>query len=114
MKGMVLVAMLCVAASALARRGFSDDLPILGTTFKQLPAGEGKTQVEAACMECHSADILVQQRLTEKQWTASVEKMMRWGAVVADADKAKMIQYLSKNFGPQNKFTPMKVRPAGR
>ena len=56
----------------------------------------------------------MQQRLTEKQWMASVEKMMRWGAVVADADKAKMIQYLSKNFGPQNKFTPTKVRPAGR
>jgi hypothetical protein len=112
MKGMVLVAMLFVAASALARPGFSDALPILGTTFKQLPAGEGKTRVEAACMQCHSADILVQQRLTEKQWTANVEKMMRWGAIVADADKATMIQYLAKNFGPQNKFTPTKVRPA--
>ena len=34
-----------------------------------LPA-TGRQLVEASCLPCHSADILVQQRLTEKQWTA--------------------------------------------
>ena len=43
--------------------------------------------------------------------TAEVDKMIRWGAVVADADKAKMVLYLSKNFGPETKFTPTRVRP---
>ena len=86
-------------------------LPQVGTTFKPLPKGEGRKTVEAACLPCHSADILVQQRLTDKQWTASVDKMIRWGAVVADADKASMVLYLSKNFGPANKFTPTKVQP---
>jgi hypothetical protein len=86
-------------------------LPLLGTTFKPLPPGPAKAKVEASCYPCHSADILVQQRLTEKQWTATVEKMIRWGAEVKESDKAAMIAYLAKNFGPQNRFTPTKTRP---
>lgn len=89
-------------------------LPLLGTTFKQLPPGPTKAKVEAACYACHSADIVVQQRLTEKQWTASVEKMIRWGAEVKDADKAAMIAYLAKHFGPENRFTPIKTQQLSR
>jgi cytochrome c1 len=81
-------------------------LPIPGTQFKQLPNGKGKTEVEAGCYACHSADLLAQQRLTPKQWTATVEKMMRWGAAVKEPDKQIVIDYLSKHFGPENRFTP--------
>lgn len=84
-------------------------LPAPGTQFKQLPAGKGKAEVEAACYACHSADLLAQQRLTEKQWTAAVEKMIRWGAIVPDQDV--VVKYLSRNFGPSNKFTPTKTAP---
>lgn len=89
-------------------------LPMPGTQFKQLPAGAGKTQVEAACYTCHSADILVQQRLTEKQWTAAVDKMIRWGAVVPEGEKDVIVRYLARNFGPNNRFTPTKVAPIAR
>ncbi|HEX8616249.1 MAG TPA: hypothetical protein VF911_01575 [Thermoanaerobaculia bacterium] len=84
-------------------------LPAPGTQFKQLPAGKGRTETEAACYACHSADILVQQRLTTKQWTATVEKMIRWGATVPDAEKSVVIEYLAKHFGPGNKFVPSKT-----
>jgi hypothetical protein len=86
-------------------------LPTPGTQFKQLPQGKGRAEVEAACYACHSADILVQQRLTEKQWTASVDKMIRWGAVVPESDKSVVIGYLAKQFGPGNKFVPVKTGP---
>jgi len=89
-------------------------LPLLGTQFKQLPPGPVKPKVEASCYACHSADILVQQRLTEKQWTAAVEKMIRWGAVVDEKDKAAVIAYLSKHFGPTNSFTPIKAQQLKR
>jgi len=85
-------------------------LPMPGTRFKDLPAGKAKAHVEAACYECHSADILVQQRLTQRQWTATVEKMMRWGAVVPAEKKTPIIDYLAKHFGPENKFVPTRVR----
>ena len=84
-------------------------LPTAGTQFKQLPQGKGRAEVESACYACHSADILVQQRLNEKQWTASVEKMIRWGAVVPDADKSVVIAYLAKHFAPGTKFVPTKT-----
>jgi len=90
-------------------------LPVLGTQFKQLPPGPAKEKVEAACYACHSADLLVQQRLTQKQWTATVEKMMRWGAALDEKDKGAVIDYLAKNFGAENKgFKPTKVKPVGR
>ncbi|HEX2836300.1 MAG TPA: cytochrome c [Thermoanaerobaculia bacterium] len=86
-------------------------LPTAGTQFQQLPDGKGKAEVEAACYTCHSADLLAQQRLNEKQWTATVEKMMRWGAVVEPAGKDVVVKYLARHFGPGNKFTPAKVKP---
>jgi hypothetical protein len=84
-------------------------LPTPGTQFKQLPQGKGRAEVEAACYACHSADILVQQRLTVKQWTATVDKMIRWGAVVPESDKSVVIAYLAKQFGPGNKFVPVRT-----
>jgi hypothetical protein len=85
-------------------------LPMPGTQFKQLPAGKVKADVESACYACHSADLLAQQRLTPKQWTATVEKMMRWGAVVPEEKKTPIIVYLAKHFGPTNRFVPTDVR----
>lgn len=87
------------------------ELPKLGTQFKSLPKGSGRTQTEAACLPCHATDLLVQQRLNEKQWTAELDKMIRWGAVVKEQDRPKILLYLVKNFGPTNKFAPTRVRP---
>ena len=84
-------------------------LPMPGTKFKELPAGPGKAETEAACYACHSADLLAQQRLTEKQWTAAVEKMVRWGADVPEKSKTPIIDYLSRHFGPRAKFAPTKT-----
>ena len=86
-------------------------LPIPGTQFRELPQGTGREEVEAACYACHSADLLVQQHLTEKQWTATVEKMVRWGAPVDESKKSVVIAYLAKHFGPENRFTPITIAP---
>ncbi len=67
--------------------------------------------VEASCLTCHSVDILTQQRLTEKQWAANLDKMIRWGAAVKESDKPAMI---ARHFGPENKFTPIRARPVGK
>jgi cytochrome c5 len=112
---LALVAALAFAASAPKRAvKFDPKLPALGTKFHALPDDKGRELVEKSCYTCHSADILVQQRLTEKQWTATVEKMMRWGAKVDEKQKPDVIAYLTKHFGPDNnKFTPEKTRPVG-
>jgi hypothetical protein len=90
-------------------------LPELGTVLHPLPDGPGKSVADAACLNCHSSDILRQQRLTEKQWQASVTKMIGWGAVVPDDQRDALIAYLVQNFGPDNdRFEPVSARPVGR
>jgi hypothetical protein len=94
---------------------FDPKLPILGTQLAPLPAGSGRAMVESQCLQCHSSDLLRQQRLTEKQWTAAVEKMIRWGAVVKDDQKPQLVAYLTKHFGPANAaFKPVTTRPVGK
>ena len=89
-------------------------LPVLGDVIAEYPAGEGQGTAERSCGSCHSSDIVRQQRLTEAQWTASVEKMIRWGAVVPDPDKTALVSYLARHYGPGNaSFTPVVTRPVG-
>lgn len=109
----ILALVLTVAAAPKKRAPYDANLPILGTKFHSLPAGTGRQLVEASCLPCHSPDMLVQQRLTEKQWTATVDKMVRWGAVMKDSDKSAVVAYLAKNFGAANMFTPVTTRPVG-
>lgn len=111
MKRVAVILLVACVTMAAKRVYYDPSLPKPGTKFGELPAGAGKSQVESACYRCHSADLLLQQRLTEKQWTATVEKMMRWGAVVEEKDKPKIIAYLAKHFGPTNKFVPRKTQP---
>jgi quinoprotein glucose dehydrogenase len=101
------------AAGPAPRSGTaSESLPILGTRLSEIPQGPGKAIADKACLQCHSADIPLQQRITEKQWTAEVEKMTRWGAEVSASDKEALIAYLASHFGPANDaFHPVEVRP---
>lgn len=67
------------------------------------PAGDdrGKQMFEEKCLVCHEADLTQQQRLSRQGWTREVDKMIRWGAVVSDAEKEPLVDYLFGNFGPR-------------
>jgi len=98
-----------------AAADFDVKLPVLGTSLQEYPAGSGKAVADVACLQCHSASMALQQRLTEKQWTNAVEKMMRWGAAVPADKKAELIAYLVANFGPDNdRFEAPVTRPVGK
>ncbi len=94
---------------------FDQKLPVLGTHLAELPPGDGKAIADGACLTCHSSDMLRQQRLTEKQWAANVDKMVGWGAPVPESRRDALVAYLVKNFGPDNdRFEPVITRPVGR
>lgn len=61
----------------------------------------GAATLKRVCLTCHDADIIEQQRLTPTGWTRSVEKMMRWGAALSDAEKQPLIDHLASRFGPR-------------
>jgi len=83
--------------------------PYLAAHFGPTPApahaatavNAGEATYKRACLTCHDADIIEQQKLTRTGWTRSVEKMMRWGASIADADKDPLIEYLHGRFPPR-------------
>jgi hypothetical protein len=65
-----------------------------------LPPGTMQAKATTACLECHEARIILQQRLSKPAWTKEVDKMMKWGAIVEAADRDALIDYLSMNFSP--------------
>jgi hypothetical protein len=59
-----------------------------------------QAKATTACLECHEARIILQQRLSKAAWTKEVDKMTKWGAVVDPIDRDALIDYLSTNFSP--------------
>lgn len=75
-------------------------MPLLRSQSSDLPPGSAQPKVRTACLECHDASIIVQQRLTKAAWTKEVDKMIKWGALVEAVDRDSFIDYLSTNFPP--------------
>ena len=59
-----------------------------------------QTKVKAACTSCHSATRITEQHLTRRQWANQLSKMEGLGAVISDSDRKGMLDYLTRNFGP--------------
>jgi len=86
-----------------------------------LPPGSMQKKATAACTECHSAEIILQQRLGKAAWTKEFEKMVKWGALVDVYDRETLIGYLSSNFpadkpaytAPRNLARRIKVKKSG-
>ena len=81
--------------------------PYLAEHFGPVPvashgkADAGEATFKRACMTCHDADIVSQQQLSKAGWTRSVDKMIRWGAAITDADKDALLDYLAFKYGPR-------------
>ena len=98
-----------------AAADFDVKLPVLGTRLAEYPPGTGKAVADLACLQCHSASMAIQQRLTDKQWAKEVDKMIGWGSAVPPEKKDELVAYLAANFGPDNdRFEPLVTRPVGK
>ena len=58
-------------------------------------------KVKAACTQCHNASRITEQHMTRQQWSDQLEKMEGLGAVIPDADRNAILNYLTRNFGPE-------------
>jgi len=79
---------------------------VIGTADAQvpppLPDGIGRIQVERACAQCHSLDIVLRLRRTRTQWEAQLDAMIAKGAKVSDEDFDLIANYLAVYFGPSD------------
>lgn len=107
----ITAAIVLAALAGMSSLGFSQK-PIHAQTSEELPAGPMASKATTACLECHEARIILQQRLSKAAWTKEVDKMMKWGAVVDAADHDALIEYLSANFSPdQPQYNPPLTSP---
>jgi invasion protein IalB len=88
------VAWIALAATSLS--AFSQQ----AKPAEDLPPGPMQTKATTACLECHEARIILQQRLSKGAWIKEVDKMVKWGAVVDANDRDALIDYVSANFSP--------------
>jgi len=89
---------------ALAMVGCKNATPNGGASSNTSALAHGGEIMKAKCLTCHGDDLIQQQRLNKTGWTREVEKMMRWGAEVQDADKDHLIEYLTATY-PQRPFS---------
>src|SRR5262245_54585424 len=85
-------------AATIAAAGFT----LKASAARQdLPEGKGVELARERCIGCHEADLIVSQRLSRPGWVREVEKMVRWGATVNDAEKETLADYFAANFAPR-------------
>jgi hypothetical protein len=75
-------------------------LALAQSPYATLPAGDARDKATVACLSCHEARIIVQQRLSKAAWSKELDKMIKWGAEVDPKDRDALIDYFSANFGP--------------
>lgn len=61
----------------------------------------GEAVLQRACRPCHGTDLMAQQRLPRAGWVREVDKMIRWGAKVDEAEKDALVDYLTATWGPR-------------
>ena len=82
-----------VSANGVTLRSVSVDLPDRGRMFE----GPGADAVNANCLACHSAGmVLTQPRLSRAVWQAEVEKMRKtYKAPIDEKDVPAIVDYLA-------------------
>jgi competence ComEA-like helix-hairpin-helix protein len=68
-----------------------------------LPEGKGKDVVADTCSECHSVRRIEAQRLDEEGWKNILREMTENGASIEQDDRATIVEYLTRYFGPDAK-----------
>ena len=115
MWGPLFAALVVVAVIPFAAFG---QKPVAVKAAEDLPSGSMQAKATTACLECHEARIILQQRLSKAAWTKEVDKMIKWGAVVDANDHDALIDYLSTNFNPdQPAYEPPRTsveKPSGK
>ena len=64
-----------------------------------MPAGPGREITVATCTKCHSISNITSQHKDRDGWTATITKMVGYGATGTDEDFQAILDYVTKNYG---------------
>jgi cytochrome c5 len=83
-------------AARFAAAALLDQDPTAG-----MPDAPGKAQTIATCTKCHSITNVTGQHKTEDEWTATITKMVGYGASASDDDLQAILTYVTKYYGSE-------------
>ena len=89
-----------VSAAGVTLHSVSVDLP---NSERSFPGGGDAEAINANCLTCHSAGMVLNQpMLTRAAWQAEVEKMRgQYKAPINEADVPAIVAYLANHKGPK-------------
>jgi competence ComEA-like helix-hairpin-helix protein len=88
----------------------------LRASAQKLPDGPGKDVFASVCSECHAVDLATNQKKPQAGWQSTVDSMIAKGATVSKEQAQQIVDYLTKNFGPDDSAAPAiasKAMPEG-
>jgi mono/diheme cytochrome c family protein len=62
----------------------------------------GRQLVLDACTACHTLDRVRIQRLSSEEWRETIAGMLSEGVPLTDDEVTRVVDYLARNFGPEN------------
>jgi competence protein ComEA len=65
-----------------------------------MPSGPGKDITVNTCTKCHAITNIISQHRDADTWTATVTKMVGYGATGTDDELQQIVDYLTKYYGP--------------
>jgi len=71
-----------------------------------LPPGAAQQQVAFTCTGCHTLDRICAAQKSAPEWKATVDQMIRNGAVLTPAQAGQVVQYLAAHFRPKPPAPP--------
>ncbi|MGH7146302.1 MAG: hypothetical protein ACREIJ_00160 [Nitrospiraceae bacterium] len=94
------LAVIGVAAGALLWLGSRSATAVA----QDAPTDHAAAQLVAErCGICHSTDLVTQQRLDRSRWTATVDKMIHWGAPLSPEERDILVNYLAAQYHPRRR-----------
>ena len=75
--------------------------PAFADDYKALPEGPGRDVAVRVCSQCHSPEIVAQQKLDPQGWKDLVNQMANNGANATDAEFDTIAKYLATAFPAQ-------------
>ena len=77
----------------------------------RLPEGDGREIAQRACLLCHGAQLINQQKKDEAGWEKTIAQMEKWGAPVKPAEHDVLKAYFVKKLGPSGAAKGPPSRP---
>ncbi|MCU1225004.1 MAG: hypothetical protein JWQ42_3097 [Edaphobacter sp.] len=78
----------------------------------ELPNGPGKDTLVRLCSKCHSPNQVIASGRNRQGWEDTITKMVGLGAVGTDEEFTEILDYLVKNFPPQQSSAKVNVNKA--